>query len=533
MLSILYQFCYGLISAAKSGQSLPILTLLVIIVQPLLHSIITYQLVQYYDVDNAADVGHDIHYSMSTTILTKILQYNKSIMQINVLLFLIPGYTLLIYLYRHSVTTIFNKQIPPTMKECIPSFILHLQLLKPLEIIFRYLTFKFRVLPDIIVLGEVRCGTTSFCQHLATVFQESKMYNDDDDETNDECQYFIDCHTPFCLWAHPELDHKETFYFVGHYLRMVTPQCYRMCFPLYITKWWNEKKYYFYDYLTTLQLVLFYRNKRRRRIKKRKPLFISFDGCAQYLTSPTAPYLIAKAYREANQPPPLLVACIRDPTQQTLSWWKYENNAQEWGEAMGLKRWNTSLRSELYPPSSVQEAMEYTQSKFVTNAYVEAEKLFSKGNDNDNAKDGHKFLPSWSMTWPGGQLSGIGRNGKFKTNIMRYEKVFTNEFAEASNDQVSKFVNVLPLETLNNEAKLKHFLVDVMNKVSSRKNDKEKSYFQQAIQSFKTSNQKLSTVHRNPSNCKKETEINDEIIEMLDKYFHEDKEYIQKHLHSE
>jgi hypothetical protein len=50
------------------------------------------------------------------------------------------------------------------------------------------------------------------------------------------------------------------------------------------------------------------------------------DGCAQYLSSPSAPYLIAQAYREAGQPPPVLIACVRNPADQALSWWDYEKN---------------------------------------------------------------------------------------------------------------------------------------------------------------------------------------------------------------
>lgn len=109
------------------------------------------------------------------------------------------GYSLLVALYRYSVQTIFNRQIPPSMRDCLPSFSVHLSMLRPLEIIFRYCTSRWRVLPDIIVIGEVRCGTTSLCQHLSDLDS-------------------VDCHTPFCLWSHPELDNKETFYFVGHYL---------------------------------------------------------------------------------------------------------------------------------------------------------------------------------------------------------------------------------------------------------------------------------------------------------------------------
>ena len=194
------------------------------------------------------------------------------------------GYLLLIALYRHSVQNVFNKNLPTTFHKCIPSFAVHFTLLKPIEILFRFATANWRVLPDVIVLGEVRCGTTTFCQYLS--------------------DFLPGCHAPFCLWKHPELDNKETFFFVGHYLGFVSPAYYSMCFPLKITKW-------------------FYQN------VLKKPFF-TFDGCSQYLTSPTAPYLIANAYLIAGQPPPILIVCVRKPVDQAISWWKYENNAMIW-----------------------------------------------------------------------------------------------------------------------------------------------------------------------------------------------------------
>jgi hypothetical protein len=194
------------------------------------------------------------------------------------------GYVILIALYRHSVTTIFNKNIPSTVQNCLPSFAVHMTLLRPLEALFRFVTAKFRVLPDIIVLGEVRCGTTTLCHHLSHSIPGS--------------------HAPFCLWKHPELDKKETFYFVGHYFGYVNPRYYSMCFPLKITRWFHE---------TILRKA-----------------FFTFDGCSQFLTSPTAPYLIAKAYSAANQRPPILVVSVRNPVDQAISWWKYENNAILW-----------------------------------------------------------------------------------------------------------------------------------------------------------------------------------------------------------
>jgi hypothetical protein len=79
------------------------------------------------------------------------------------------GYIILILIYRHSVETIFNRNIPHLRKDddgiimpiahpALQSFNTHLLLLHPLEVLFRFLTAPLRVLPDLIVLGETRCG---------------------------------------------------------------------------------------------------------------------------------------------------------------------------------------------------------------------------------------------------------------------------------------------------------------------------------------------------------------------------------------
>lgn len=61
---------------------------------------------------------------------------------------------------------------------------------------------------------QVRCGTTTLCAHLAGLGESSQSFA-----------------PPFCPWKHPELDAKETFYFAGHYLGLVEPRLYPMCFP--------------------------------------------------------------------------------------------------------------------------------------------------------------------------------------------------------------------------------------------------------------------------------------------------------------
>jgi len=338
------------------------------------------------------------------------------------------GYTLLLLLYRHSIRVIFNRQLPPlvtfhTLDEenkqnlvgvefpFLKSFVVHLRMLRPLEVIYRFVTARFRVLPDVLVLGEVRCGTTSLCEQLSLL---------------------PGCHTPFSLWKHPELDHKETFYFVGHYLGFVNTRYWSMCFPLKVVRWFCKK-------------VL------------RRPFF-TFDGSAQYLTSPTAPYLIAKAYKEANLPPPVMIACVRDPVAQAASWWRYENNAIDWGDGMGLKEWNHDLRPESYPPKRIADAIrkEYSSqydALYENDAYI-------KGLVNGAAAS--NFLPAHMMTWPGGQLSAIGRNGKYHHNITRYERAFVDVFGRRENNM--NYVTIVPLEDLSSKWMLQSTLFDAFER---------------------------------------------------------------------
>ncbi|KAL7462636.1 hypothetical protein ACHAXS_003016 [Conticribra weissflogii] len=229
-----------------------------------------------------------------------------------------------------------------------------------------------------------------------------------------------------------------------------------MAFPLRTTRWWEEK-------------VM-------------GNIFFCFDGCAQYLTSPTAAYLIANAYLNyENSNPPVLVACIRDPVEQAISWWKFENDAMRWGSAMGLKSWNTILRSENYPPRTIEEALQFSNSDFVRNAYFDAEKLIqsimetydqrTKSNIMVPFKPGVMRLPPWALTWPAGQLSAIGRSGHFVSNIQRYNKIFLSVFGsrQAVNaDKTESFVHVIPLHVQANGDLLKDPLRRILSDMLMR-----------------------------------------------------------------
>jgi len=387
-----------ILSSAWNGQRLPQLTLIW-----------------------AAQIIHHVILLINTEASDKIVirKFTENMLLLTTAI-LLPGYILLIFIYRHSVQTIFNRKLPPTLLQSLPSFGAHLALLKPLQVIYRRLTAPIRVLPDLLVLGEVRCGTTSLCHHLSAL---------------------PGAQAPFCLWKHPELDRKETFYFVGHYLGNVKPRGYRMCFPLKLTQW-----------IHTLVLG--------------KPFF-TFDGCAQYLTSPTAPYLIARAYKEAGIPPPILVVCIRNPVEQGTSWWNYEHHAMQWGSSMGLTEWNTELRGKL--PLTLTDVLD--DAPRVNLLYDTAEQLFQQDDS-----DMEYILPPWAMTWPGGQLTGVLRNGAFWSNINRYETVFNNVFGKRQNASASlvpsssklSHVNVVPLEFLQDPTQLSLTLSSLMQQVNTR-----------------------------------------------------------------
>ncbi len=455
--------------------------------------------------------GTSNHLFASSTNIQLLRHISLALLVTNLLLN-IAGYGLIYRLYQHSVSTIFNR-IPPRFPSSafVNSFGAHVPLLRPLEIIFRYVTARFRVLPDVIVLGEVRCGTTTLGQHLSSL---------------------PGCHQPFCLWKHPELDGKETFYFVGHYLGNVDPSRYRMCFPLKITKWWNE------------------------RILKRP--FFTFDGCAQYLTSPTAATLIAETYRRAGQDPPVLVACVRSPVDQAISWWRYENNAIEWGASMGLTDWNTELRTNAYPPRTIGKALEFANSAEVERLYSNAADLVTAKNDskcleNSTLATQYQYrLPPWAMTWPGGQLSTIGRNGKFCSNILRFETIFAAAFAknanvvgkhtpkssEEKNGQKLNYVSVVPLECMSAGAPLADALTSIMEQAARRTySNSDLPIFNNAKeslacidQSIKTQFQSTIKVRRNSgtklSNLDMEPTSEDEI--MLSKYFQKEMESLSR-----
>ena len=501
ILKAAWQLICGIANAARNGQCLPLLTVLLAAQLPAVIIVTNKWGVCASNDPTSTRISDTAQNQMYDKTCHFIVFGSIGLLCINLILICV-GYMFLLQLYQHSIKNIFNRKLPATLSQCIPSFVAHLSLLRPLEILLRRLTYRQRVLPDIVILGEVRCGTTSLASHLMSL---SSITHER-----------IFCQAPFCLWAHPELDRKETFYFVGHYLQNVTPKYYSSCFPLLWSRKWMELR-------SKLCRCFGYS-------KVEKAVF-TFDGCAQYLTSPSAPYLLAKAYKDADLPPPILIACVRDPREQTKSWFRYESNAMQWGNEMGLTEWNSKLRGMDYPPNTIQDALQYSLK--CEDQYVLAESLAkdsceasSKPQDwvkgtksvSMTRASGNIELPEWAMTWPGGQMSGVGRNAKFVDNINRYEHIFQKSFSSKSSlikdgeattktkkdygtENKLRYVDVLPITHLSDPNKLKVFLVDILKKVAYRRHGSRKDQdfvmFLNAVKTFEESSESLVDIHRN------------------------------------
>lgn len=142
---------------------------------------------------------------------------------------------------------------------------------------------------------------------------------------------------------------------------------------------------------------------------------------------------------------------------------------------MGLSKWNTTTRTPCYAPKTISRALAFSSSSEVDRMYEKAEELFRNSDEVESFS-----LPDWAMTWPGGQLSGIGRNGLFFSNIQRYERVFSEEFGDPSNKptvpkaSTLKFVNVIPLEFMKSDEQVLSILTSIFEQVNRRIDSRQK-----------------------------------------------------------
>ena len=118
------------------------------------------------------------------------------------------------------------------------------------------------------------------------------------------------------------------------------------------------------------------------------------------------------------------------------------------GGNMGLNKWNKDIREEVYPPETIADAI--------------SDNFFRRMDVSYNSERAQNLvellpqmnyrLPNEMLTWPGGQLTGIGRNGMFFKNISRYEEIFNNAF---ENKSKRRNVTVVALDDFANNFTLR------------------------------------------------------------------------------
>jgi len=103
------------------------------------------------------------------------------------------------------------------------------------------------------------------------------------------------------------------------------------------------------------------------------------------------------------------------------------------------------------------------------------------------------------MTWPGGQMTGVGKNGNFVENINRYENIFRQVAKEDrdNNVEAAQIVNVLPLQYLSNNELLKVFLIQILESLNQRRHNKHSIDFTRALAVNKSADTHIASVHRN------------------------------------
>ena len=270
----------------------------------------------------------------------------------------ILGSISMIAFYYHNVRLVFNVAPSPLLLK--PLFKLA-RIARPLETLFRLMTAPLRDRPDIYILGETRCGTTTLASLVRSL---------------------PGAQAPFCPWIHP-LANKESFYHVGHYYGVVHPLFAGAPYPFIFWRWLAHAR--------------------------GQPYFC-FDASAQYLSAPWVPRLVHKVAPNA-----VLIACVREPVAQAVSWWRFECHAMDWAATMGLDA-APSIRGHDYPPPSLFAAFTRAMSQHVRKQWAHAATSHA-------LVMGDAILPPSIGTTPGGQLASIGIAGCYFDSLIAWERV--------------------------------------------------------------------------------------------------------------
>lgn len=210
------------------------------------------------------------------------------------------------------------------------------QVIFPLSILWRLLTVFFRVYPQLIIVGETRCATTTLSSYLM------------------ENNHVLGPFTPLLM---PNLYGKECYYWIGDYFYCIHPYLYKCAFPM---KWYLYAKQNFdiFDSILNIGKTRKYnkyddsessatRDKTSRNMKsklqsklqsKSKSNILVFDATPMYLVNPWIASRLFSCYMKYNDGIlPKIVINIREPVSQNISWYIFDRTAQEWAtHRMGL-----------------------------------------------------------------------------------------------------------------------------------------------------------------------------------------------------
>ena len=206
------------------------------------------------------------------------------------------------------------------------------------------------------------------------------------------------------------------------------------------------------------------------------------------------------------------------------------------GGNMGLNKWNKDIREEVYPPETIADAI--------------SDNFFRRMDVSYNSERAQNLvellpqmnyrLPNEMLTWSGGQLTGIGRNGMFFKNISRYEEIFNNTF---ENKSKRRNVTVVALDDFANNFTLRQSLYNAFQKSPSLskllpqpslKNNSikiQRSITYCSIDDDDEDELETEIAHRNPGAAleDKNKEPDESDFDMLTSIFAEDVRLLEKH----
>eukprot|EP01064_Diplonema_japonicum_P004756 TRINITY_DN1311_c0_g4_i1.p1 TRINITY_DN1311_c0_g4~~TRINITY_DN1311_c0_g4_i1.p1 ORF type:complete len:430 (+),score=112.73 TRINITY_DN1311_c0_g4_i1:45-1334(+) len=215
-------------------------------------------------------------------------------------------------LYKHFVRFVMARQASPFR----PSVVLLMFATRPIQALFRIVTAPLRVAPDVLVIGQPRCGTTSLAHYI--------------ERMPGARQPFTNIRTAF-------VNNKESMYFIGIYLGCVHPMFYRMVFPTIFEKWY-------------CQLL-------------GKPFF-AYDATPTDLTLSWTPRII----KQVN-PNVKFIVCLREPVSQNVSWWNFDKQFRPMYAEMDCGK------QVQWVPTTLREAWEMSLSDKVEQMYKDGEEF--------------------------------------------------------------------------------------------------------------------------------------------------------------